>query len=208
MSIWPSWNRSSMTLFNLSSVLLLAEMKSSLRDTLILLLALNKPSRDPFWMGNQNDSNIHMLSFATCNYLLLANSLFKYKTAQKITWFCISGRSSEETDHLKVTKRFRSTRQDVRAKRGACIVSDQNMIVAKIHLKFQSSKKHQQVPVLTLRPYATKQYIIIIQSQYQTALMHYLEPVQSKKIRIEQWLPYLNESLIHVCHKRKRKKKP
>ena len=39
-----------MTLFNLSSVLLPAEMKPSLRETLMLLLAQNKPYLDPFWM--------------------------------------------------------------------------------------------------------------------------------------------------------------
>ena len=62
-----------------------------------------------------------MLSLAIYNNLAFANSLFKHKTTHKITWFSNSGRSSTEINHFMVSKRFKSTIQDVRVKRDTYI---------------------------------------------------------------------------------------
>lgn len=101
----------------------------------------------PFGTGSLNDNSIRLLTFATHNNLMLANSWFRHKRAHKVTWHCNTGKVSKEIDHFLFSNRFKSSVQDVRVKRGACIGSDHNMTVAKISLRLRRCHKGKHNPV-------------------------------------------------------------
>ena len=72
---------------------------------------------------------------------MIGGTLFPYKTCHKVTWISPTGDTENQIDHIAISRRWRSSLQDVRKKRGADITSDHHRLVAKIQLKFLSTKR-------------------------------------------------------------------
>jgi len=52
--------------------------------------------------------------------------MFPHKDIHKETWYSADGRTTNQTDHVLISKRFRSKITDIRTLRGPYIGSDQN----------------------------------------------------------------------------------
>ena len=163
----------------------------------------------PFGRGSFNDNSLRLLTFASHNSLLLANSWFKHKPCHKITWISNAGNVYKELDHFLVSKRFRSSFKDVRVRRGACIGSDHHMLLAKVSLRLQSCiKRNSTSPPLD---YSSLRDLTVAQ-QFQLKLENRFSALEVEEVNVEDAWTNISEtitsSLKDVCPKRKRRKKP
>ena len=90
-----------------------------------------------------SDNGMRYASFCLANDLIIGGTLFKHKQLHKTTWVSPCGKYKRQIDHMAISKRHRSSLLDVRAKRGADIGSDHQLVVAKLRLKLKSQKKVQ-----------------------------------------------------------------
>ena len=81
---------------------------------------------------------------ATCtNSLVIGGtlSLFPHKNCHKATWVSPAGNAQNQIDHIVISKRWRSSLQDVRVKRGADLASDHHLLQGNIQLELSAIKK-------------------------------------------------------------------
>jgi hypothetical protein len=94
-------------------------------------------------IGKLNDNGTRMLSFATANSLVCANSFFQHKRTLQRTFYSNDKRTVKQLDHVLVQRSLRSTVQDVRVYTRASIQSDHKLVVARtrLHLKVRRSQR-------------------------------------------------------------------
>ena len=161
----------------------------------------------PFGVGSINDNSLRMLSFASHNRLVLSNSFFRHKLLHKITWSCNTGKSEKEIDHFLINKRFQSAIHDVRVKRGACIGSDHYLVMAKLKVRLQSSKKSRiHTPV---DPAALQQFQVA--KRFEIQLSNKFQSLEEEGDVEREWSNVRNalqDTLKDVCPLPRTRKKP
>ena len=69
------------------------------------------------------------VTFVVINGLVIGGSLFPHKKIQKATWVSPDHRTENQIDHLCISSTFRRSLMDVRAKRGADVGYDHNLVL-------------------------------------------------------------------------------
>ena len=87
-----------------------------------------------------NENGEMFADFCTVNELVIGGSIFPHKKCHKVTWFSPDNRTENQIDHITISRNWRSTLQDVRARRGADIGSDHHLVVAKLKIKLAHRK--------------------------------------------------------------------
>nr|KAG5710457.1 hypothetical protein BaRGS_022275 [Batillaria attramentaria] len=124
-------------------------------------------------MGDMNENGEHLADFCAFNELTIGGTLFPHRHCHKVTWVSPDHRTENQIDHVIVRQRWRSSLQDVRARRGADIGSDHHLVVAKLKMKLSAARKKQQNPrvrfdVRKLRMKETKEaFQIALQNRFE-----------------------------------------
>ena len=66
--------------------------------------------------------------------------LFPHKRVHKATWISLDGVTENQIDYILISKRWRTSLQYVRVKRGATIASDHHLLVASLKIKLAARK--------------------------------------------------------------------
>ena len=98
-----------------------------------------------FGYGNLNDNGERMLTLCGHNQLISASSWFRHKIHLRHTFESDDGRTKKQIDHLLISRRDRSTVEDVKVNHLADILSDHKLVVAnlKLHLKIKRSSRRE-----------------------------------------------------------------
>ena len=100
--------------------------------------------------GILNDNCVRMLSFASSNSLVCANSQFRHRTCHKLTFFSCDGHTKKQIDHFLVHRSYRSIVNDVHVYTRADIQSDHKLVVAHIKLHLRVRRSQWRSPPLDL----------------------------------------------------------
>ena len=80
---------------------------------------------DTHGCGIMNDNEQRLCELCKENKLVIGGTIFHRKEIHKKTWTSPDGATTSQIDHVLVNKKWRSSLQDVRTKRGADVASDQ-----------------------------------------------------------------------------------
>ena len=115
------------------------------RDILILMGDMNaKVGKDntgreremgTHGLGMMNENGEIFADFCTFNELVIGGSIFPHKNCHKATWVSPDNKTENQIDHITISHNWRSTLQDVRAKRGADVGSDHHLVIGKLKIK-------------------------------------------------------------------------
>ena len=86
-------------------------------------------------VGRMNENGELLTDFCDANKLIIGGSLFPHKECHKATWVSPDRRTQNQIDHVIISRRWRSSLQDVRAKRGADVGSDHHLLIAKVKIR-------------------------------------------------------------------------
>ena len=70
-------------------------------------------------VGSMNENGGLFADFCVLNNLVIGGSIFPHKKHHKSTWMSPDGRTENRIDHFAISRRWRTSMQDVRVKRGA-----------------------------------------------------------------------------------------
>ena len=94
-----------------------------------------------YGLGSMNEKGEIFSDFCVSNELIIGGTIFPHKQCHKVTWRSPNARTENQIDHVTIVRRWRSTLQDVRAKRGADVGSDHHLLVAQLKLKLAAVRK-------------------------------------------------------------------
>jgi len=94
-------------------------------------------------LGNMNENGELLADFCANNELAIGGTLFPHRRIHKATWVSPDHQTENQIDHVLVQRRWRSSLQDVKARRGADIASDHHLVVAKLKMKLSARKKQR-----------------------------------------------------------------
>jgi len=98
----------------------------------------------PHGCGSINNNGERLCHLCEENLLVVGGTLFQHKTIHKLTWTSPDGRTSSQIDHIIINKKWRTSLQDVKARRGADIGSDHTLLVGVITLKLRKTRGRQE----------------------------------------------------------------
>ncbi len=93
--------------------------------------------------GTSNENGEHLIEMCQANGLSLGETWFPHKDCQKVTWISPNGLTENQIDHFLVSNRWRSSLQDVRARRSADIGSDHHLVVGVMKLKLARAPRRK-----------------------------------------------------------------
>lgn len=90
-------------------------------------------------LGVRNENGERLADLCKLNNLIIGGSVFPHKDIHKATWVSPDHITKNQIDHICISKTFRRSMQDVRAKRGADVASDHHLVVARLKLKLKKN---------------------------------------------------------------------
>ena len=148
-------------------------------------------------LGDMNENGERLADFCTTNSLVIGGTLFPHLRCHKATWVSPDHQTENQIDHILVRQRYRSSLQDVRARRGADIGSDHHLVIAKIKMRL-SARKTQPNPrikfnVRKLKQQDTKQaFQISLYNRFQVLQTEEQETVEHR------WTTF-REAVVGAC---------
>ena len=76
--------------------------------------------------------------------VIRGGTIFHHKKIQKKTWTSPDGATTSQIDHVLVNKKWRSSLQDVRTRRGADVASYHNLVTGTVTLNLRKTKQGQE----------------------------------------------------------------
>ena len=93
-------------------------------------------------MGEINDNGERLTALCQENRLVIGGTIFEHKNIHKLTWTSPDGNTRNQIDHIIINNRWRSSLQDVVAKRGADVGSD-HTLRSKDKIKTQKDQENR-----------------------------------------------------------------
>jgi len=93
---------------------------------------------------DSNDNGVRIVNFATSKNLVINSTMFPHRNICNYTWTSPDGKTYNQTDHILIDRRWRSSILDVRSFRGADYDSDHYLVVAKVRERLAVSKQATQ----------------------------------------------------------------
>ena len=78
-----------------------------------------------------------MIKFTVSKGSNVKSTTFPYKDIHKETWYQADSRTTNQTDHVLISNRFRSAITDIRALRGPDTGSDHNLLKVNFRVKLR-----------------------------------------------------------------------
>ena len=82
--------------------------------------------------------------FCGLNSTMMGGTIFTHKDIHKYTWISPDRKTKNQTDHIAINKKRRTSLLDVRANRGADVGSDHMLVVSTIRQKLRRAVKPSQ----------------------------------------------------------------
>ena len=150
------------------------------RDVILMLGDFNAkvgssmaPVVGPHGMGNRmNDNGERLITFALRNELICSDTWFCRKDIHKVTWVSPGGKYGAMLDHDLISRRWRTTIEDVKTRRGADFGSDHYLVQAKMRIHWSTCRRPPR-PVVLMRQ-ASEQ-----KDQYQKLVAEKLGPADT-----------------------------
>ena len=123
-------------------------------------------------VGSINENGELFADFCVLNNQVIGGSIFPHNRHHKWTWISPDGRTENLIDHFAISRRWRTSMQDVRVKRGACWASDHHLLVAEVKIKLVSHKRphsgRHQYDVSKLKdPQCLNEFHLVLQSRFE-----------------------------------------
>ena len=149
-------------------------------------------------LGVMNENGELLTDFCAVNELTIGGTLFPHRRCHKATWVSPDHQTENQIDHIAVRQRWRSSLQDVRAKRGADIGSDHHLVIAKLMMKL-AARKRQKNPRVKFD--VGKLKIPESKQAFQIALHNRFEALQVEggETTVEQCWTDLKEVTVGAC---------
>uniref|UniRef100_A0A8D9ADY8 Craniofacial development protein 2 n=1 Tax=Cacopsylla melanoneura TaxID=428564 RepID=A0A8D9ADY8_9HEMI len=103
--------------------------------------------------GIMNENGTRFADLCLKHELVIGGTLFPHKRCHKLTWTSPNGQTKNQIDHVAVSRKWRTSLLDTRARRGADCGSDHHLVTSDVRLKIASIKTQNQ---RTNRPYNTE----------------------------------------------------
>ena len=81
-------------------------------------------------LGSMNENGEILADFCTSNDIVIGGTIFPHKPCHKGTWRSPDARTENQIGHITINRRWRSSLQDVRVRRGADEGSDHHLVDA------------------------------------------------------------------------------
>ena len=100
----------------------------------------------PYCNVGTNERGLRLLEFATCNNLVLTNTLGPHKPSRRWTWHSPDGKHHNQIDYILVKKRFRSgvNIRRTRSFPGADIGGDHDLVMMTFRVRLKKARKPNQ----------------------------------------------------------------
>ena len=92
-------------------------------------------------MGTKNENGDRLIDFCVRQDFVIGGTVFPHKDIHKATWISPDGRTTNQIDHVCISKKFRRSLMDVKVMRGADADTDHYLVTAKIKLKLKKMDK-------------------------------------------------------------------
>ena len=89
-------------------------------------------------VGDLTSNGERVINLCDENNLIIGCILFTHRNTHKLSWTSTDGRSQSKIDHIIINGKLRGSLQDVQVMRNVDIVSDHNLLVAKMTLKLRN----------------------------------------------------------------------
>ena len=154
-------------------------------------------------LGEMNENGERFAELCANNNLVIGGSVFPHRRVHKATWVSPDLSTENQIDHVCVTKKFRRSLLDVRARRGADVASDHHLLVAKVQLKLRrnwTGEKNQRKKFNTalLRdPAAAEKFKIELKNKF-----HALQELdeEGEERNIDGMWKVVKEAVITTCN--------
>ena len=162
-------------------------------------------------LGEMNENGERFADVCALNNMVIGGSVFPHKRIHKATWVSPDLITENQIDHVCITKKFRRSLKDVRAKRGADVASDHHLVVAKLELKLRRNETSQQrrrarYNVAFLRDVSTaERFRVTLSNRYQV-LQELHENDEGLNIN-SQWMD-IKEAINYACEEVVGRRKP
>ncbi|VDO54807.1 unnamed protein product [Schistosoma margrebowiei] len=92
-----------------------------------------------YGLGERNENGERFANLCAFNKLVIGGTIFPHKRIHKATWISPDHTTENQIDHICINKKFRTTTEYVRSRRGADIASDHHLVVANLKLKLKKN---------------------------------------------------------------------
>ena len=117
-----------------------------------------------------NENSDRLTSFCNTNSLCIGNTYHPHRSIHKKTWRSPAGQAFNEIDYICISKRWRSSLQNVRVFREADAGSDHYLLLGKIKIIFKKLKKSQTTKASATEKLSKQnvkdEYIIKLQNRF------------------------------------------
>jgi len=95
-------------------------------------------------LGNRNENGEMFIDLCANYEMIIGGSLFPHKDIHKATWVAANHHTSNQIDHITISKKWRRSLLDMRSYRGADVASDHYLVVAQLKLKLAANRSSNQ----------------------------------------------------------------
>lgn len=95
-------------------------------------------------LGEMNENGELFADFCGMNDLIIGGTVFPHKSVHKITWKSPDHQTENQIDHITISRRWRSSLEDTKARNGADVGSDHSLLVGKLKVKITAHRKTSQ----------------------------------------------------------------
>ena len=157
-------------------------------------------------LGEMNENGELFSDFCACNDLVIGGSLFQHKDIHKVTWVSPDGITENQIDHITIARKWRRSLLDTRAKRGADVASDHNLVLSTIRVKLRAfrdtcDRPHAKFNTLRLKEKDVREEFSITLKNKFEALSHL-----TQETPLEEHWSTLREVWNHTCSNTLKKK--
>ena len=151
-------------------------------------------------LGEMNENGERFADLCANNNLVIGGSVFPHRRVHKATWISPDLSTENQIDHVCISKKFRRSLQDVRARRGADVASDHHLLVAKVQLKLRRNwagekSQRQKFNTAILRDAATaEKFKITLKNRFQA-----LQEIGEEEISINGMWKAVKEAVTTTC---------
>ena len=89
-------------------------------------------------LGEINENGELFTDLCAFNDLVIGGSLFNHKEIHKVTWNSPDNKTKNQIDHITISRKWRRSLLDTRAKRGADAASDHHLLIGTLKIKLKA----------------------------------------------------------------------
>nr|CAH8872990.1 unnamed protein product [Trichobilharzia regenti] len=92
-------------------------------------------------LGEMNENGELFADFCAFNELVIGGSVYKHKDIHKATWVSPDGQTKNQIDFISISRKWRRSLLDTKARRGADVGSDHYLVQGTIQIKLKAFRE-------------------------------------------------------------------